>query len=121
MRRRRTFLDGWPRRARDSKLESFHHLCEQRNRWRDGLLNCFVHRVANGLAEAISSNSHVLKRAARGFRDLEYFMLQILQRCGNLSPLAQVAGAGCEPLPTRIEEEPGNRGHGHRIVLAATR
>jgi transposase len=84
------FLDGWLHRAQDSKLEPFGKLCEQLDRWREGLLNYFVHRIANGLAEAINNNINVLKRAARGFRDLEYFMLKILQRCGGLPPLAQV-------------------------------
>ncbi len=84
------FLDGWVQRAQDSKLEPFAKLCEQLDRWREGLLNYFVHRVANGLAEAINNNINVLKRAARGFRDLEYFMLKILQRCGGLPPLTQV-------------------------------
>ena len=84
------FLDAWIGRARESKLAPFARLCEQLDRWRDGLLNYFIHRISNGLAEAINNNINVLKRAARGFRDLEYFMLKILQRCGNLPPLWQV-------------------------------
>lgn len=87
------FLDGWLHRAQDSQLEPFSKLCEQLDRWREGLLNYFVHRIANGLAEAINNNINVLKRAARGFRDLSYFMLKILQRCGNLPSLAEATKA----------------------------
>lgn len=84
------FLDAWIHRAKESKLQPFARLCEQLDRWRDGLLNYFIHRISNGLAEAINNNINVLKRVARGFRDLDYFMLKILQRCGNLPPLCQV-------------------------------
>jgi transposase len=85
------FLDGWIGRARQSGLEPFERLCEQLDRWRGNLLNYFVHRVSNGLAEAINNTINVIKRAARGYRDIEYFMLKILQKCGDLPPLAQVA------------------------------
>jgi len=84
------FLDAWIARARQSSLGPFARLCEQLDRWRDGLLNFFIHRISNGLAEAINNNINVLKRVARGFRDLDYFILKILQRCGNLPPLWQV-------------------------------
>lgn len=84
------FLDAWIGRARESKLAPFDRLCEQLDRWRDGLLNYFIHRISNGLAEAINNNINVLKRVARGFRDLDYFILKIHQRCGNLPPLWQV-------------------------------
>lgn len=91
------FLDAWIGRARESKLAPFAKLCEQLDRWRDGLLNYFIHRVSNGLAEAINNNINVLRRLARGFRDLDYFMLKILQRCGSLPTLHQVEQT--EPQP----------------------
>jgi len=87
------FLDAWLTRARQSGLEPFARLCEQLDRWRGNLLNYFVHRISNGLAEAINNNINVIKRTARGFRDLGYFMLKIMQRCGNLPPLATAAKA----------------------------
>jgi transposase len=80
------FLDTWTARARQSKLAPFLRLCEQLDRWRGNLLNYFVHRISNSLAEAINNNINVLKRTARGFHDLGYFMLKIMQRCGNLPP-----------------------------------
>jgi transposase len=92
------FLDAWTARARESKLAPFARLCEQLDRWRDGLLNYFIHRISNGLAEAINNNINVLKRVARGFRDLDYFILKIHQRCGSLPPLWQVLPPGPNAL-----------------------
>jgi len=84
------FLDGWIKRARESRLAPFRRLVQQLQRWRFNLLNYFITPVSNGLAEAINNHINVIKRTAYGFRDVEFFMLKILQRCGNLPPLAQV-------------------------------
>ena len=84
------FLDGWIKRAQESRLEPFRQLVQQLQRWRFNLLNYFIAPVSNGLAEAINNHINVIKRTAYGFRDVEFFMLKILQRCGNLPPLAQV-------------------------------
>ncbi|MEI6500546.1 MAG: ISL3 family transposase [Armatimonadota bacterium] len=84
------FLDGWIKRAKESQLQPFLHLVQQLQRWRFNLLNYFITPVSNGLAEAINNHINVIKRTAYGFRDVEFFMLKILQRCGNLPPLAQV-------------------------------
>lgn len=84
------FLDGWIKRAKESQLQPFLHLVQQLQRWRFNLLNYFITPVSNGLAEAINNHINLIKRTAYGFRDVEFFMLKILQRCGNLPPLAQV-------------------------------
>lgn len=84
------FLDTWMARARQSQLQPFLRLCAQLDRWRGNLLNYFTHHISNSLAEAINNNINVLKRAARGFHDLGYFMLKIMQRCGNLPPVGAV-------------------------------
>lgn len=84
------FLEGWIKRAKESQLEPFRRLVQQLQRWRFNLLNYFITPVSNGLAEAINNHINVIKRTAYGFRDVEFFMLKILQRCGNLPPLQQV-------------------------------
>jgi transposase len=84
------FLDGWIKRAKESQLQPFLHLVKQLQRWRFNLLSYFITPVSNGLAEAINNKINVIKRTAYGFRDVEFFMLKILQRCGNLPTLAQV-------------------------------
>ncbi len=45
-------------------------------------MNYFKHHVTNVGAEGINSKINVIKRKAYGYRDLEYFMLKILQSCG---------------------------------------
>jgi hypothetical protein len=94
------FLDGWIKRAKESQLQPFLHLVQQLQRWRFNLLNYFITPVSNGLAEAINNQINVIKRTAYGFRDVEFFMLKILQRCGALPPLHQVL----EPLGMTIAE-----------------
>jgi transposase len=84
------FLDDWIKRAKASRLKPFAHLVEQLQRWRFNLLNYFLHPVSTGLAEAINNKINVIKRTAYGYRDVEFFMLKILQRCGGLPPLEQV-------------------------------
>lgn len=83
------FLDDWTRRALASGLQPFEHLVEQLRRWRFNLLNYHVYSVSNGLAEAINNKINVIKRTAYGFRDLDFFILKILQRCGALPRLEQ--------------------------------
>lgn len=77
----------WMGYARQSGLRPLAKLAEQRERWRLQLLNYFLHRVSTGLAEAINNRINVLKRTARGCRNLEYVQIKILQRCGSRPPL----------------------------------
>jgi transposase len=81
------FLEGWMQRARQTKLQPFLQLVKQLERWRFNLLNYFIRPVSNGLAEAINNKINVIKRTAYGFRDVDFFMLKILQRCGGLPAL----------------------------------
>lgn len=43
-----------------------------------GLLSYFDHRISNGKAEGTNNKIKVLKRNAYGYRDMEYFMLLLL-------------------------------------------
>jgi transposase len=51
-----------------------------------GIMNYFKHHVTNAGAEGINNKINVIKRKAFGYRDLEYFMLKILQSCGWRTP-----------------------------------
>lgn len=51
-------------------------------RYSYGIMNYFKHHVTNAGAEGINNKINVIKRKAYGYRDLEYFMLKILQSCG---------------------------------------
>jgi len=43
-----------------------------------GILNYYDHPITTGPVEGINNKIKVLKRAAYGFRDMEYFKLRIL-------------------------------------------
>lgn len=49
------------------------------------IANYFKFRVTTALSESINNNIKALKRRARGFQNLDYFRLKILQTCGLLS------------------------------------
>jgi len=51
-----------------------------------GIANYFRLRLTNAASEGFNNKINIIKRRAYGFRDLEYFMLKILQSCGWRSP-----------------------------------
>jgi transposase len=82
-----TFLRAWTRRCKQSRLEPFVALAKRLNRWADGILAFFTHRITNGISEGINNLIKVLKRRAYGFTDFRYFTLKILDATGALPPL----------------------------------
>lgn len=82
-----TFLKAWTRRCRQSGLKPFIALAKRLNRWADGILAFFTHRITNGISEGINNLIKVLKRRAYGFGDFRYFTLKILDATGALPPL----------------------------------
>ena len=82
-----TFLKAWTRRCRQSGLEPFIALAKRLNRWADGILAFFTHRITNGISEGINNLIKVLKRRAYGFGDFRYFTLKILDATGALPPM----------------------------------
>jgi len=81
------FLKAWTRRCKHSGLEPFVALAKRLNRWADGILAFFTHRITNGISEGINNLIKVLKRRAYGFADFRYFTLKILDATGALPPL----------------------------------
>lgn len=49
------------------------------------IANYFTYRVTTALSEGINNVIKSVKRAAFGFRNMDYFRLKILQRCGFLN------------------------------------
>lgn len=49
------------------------------------LKNYFKHRVTSALSEGMNNVIKTLKRAGYGYRNMHYFKLKILQRCGYLN------------------------------------
>jgi transposase len=50
----------------------------------DGILNYFIHRITNALAEALNSRIQEIKANARGFRSFDNYRTRILFFCGKL-------------------------------------
>lgn len=82
------FLKAWTRRCKQSHLDPFVALAKRLNRWADGILAFFTHRITNGISEGINNLIKVLKRRAYGFVNFRYFTLKILDATGALPPLA---------------------------------
>lgn len=53
--------------------------------WTAQLWNYFEHRTSSAVIEAINHKIQVTKSAAYGYKNLRYFQLKILQRCGFLN------------------------------------
>jgi len=58
---------------------------------REGVLNWFSSRATNAILEGLNSVIQSMKRAARGFRNVEYFRTAIFLRLGGLDFSAQTA------------------------------
>ena len=84
------FLKAWTRRCNQSRLDPFLALAKRLNRWADGILSYFTHRITNGISEGINNLIKVIKRKAYGFGDFDYFRLKILDATGTLPPLASL-------------------------------
>lgn len=58
---------------------------------REGILNWFSRNATNAILEGLNSVIQSIKRAARGFRNVEYFKTMIFLRLGRLDFSAQLA------------------------------
>lgn len=52
---------------------------------RNELLNYFVHKLTSGVSEGINRAIKGLKWQAYGYKDMAYFALKIMQKCGDLN------------------------------------
>ena len=84
------FLRDWTRRCKRSNLYPFKELAQRLNRWNEGILAYFEHRITNAVSEGINNKVKVLKRRSYGFHDFEYFLSKIMSATGTLPPLASI-------------------------------
>ncbi len=75
-------FDTWFANVASSGVTQFNAVVETMKRYFYGIMNYFKHHVTNAGAEGINNKINIIKRKAYGYRDLEYFMLKILQSCG---------------------------------------
>lgn len=71
------FLDGWLRRANATGLTILKKAARRLEIFRFALLNWYDHRISTGPLEATNNKIGTLQRKAYGYRDREYFILQI--------------------------------------------
>jgi transposase len=76
-------LEQWFKTVDDSGIEEFIPVVSMIQSYLYGILNYFKHRLTNAGSEGFNNKINVIKRAAFGFRDIEYFKLKIFQRCGG--------------------------------------
>ena len=71
------FLDAWIEQACSIGNQFFARLARTLHRHRPGLLDYFKHRISTGPLEGLNNKIKVLKRRAYGFRDMDYFKLNL--------------------------------------------
>ena len=81
---KKLFLE-WKLCVYEAKLKPFIILLKTLERKSHLLWNYFKHRISNSVIEGVNNKIKVIKRTAYGFRNLDYFRLKILQRCGYLN------------------------------------
>lgn len=84
------FLTQWTWRCKQSGLQPFRDLARRLQRWKDGILAYFTHRITNAVSEGINNKIKVLKRRSYGFHDFHYFLLKIMNTTGTLPPLSPI-------------------------------
>ncbi len=78
------FLREWVDDAYKIKLEALHAFADYVRTHQERILNSLKTKLSSAIAEGINNKISVIKRMAYGYRNIQYFMLKILQRCGVL-------------------------------------
>ncbi len=69
----------WFENILSNNIEEFFPVIETIKTYFTGILNYFRYGMTNAISEGFNTKINVLKRRAFGFRDIEYFMLKIIQ------------------------------------------
>jgi len=78
------YLKKWYFWATHSKLKPIVKAAKTMKRHWEGIMNYVDSRISNGVLEGINSIVQSLKASARGYRNIENFMIMIYLRCGDL-------------------------------------
>lgn len=87
----KTFLVKWIVEAYKIGLDSMEEFAGYINRNINILLNIVRFRRTSAISEGINRKISVIKSMAYGYRNIQYFMLKIMQRCGVLGGLYKPA------------------------------
>ena len=77
-------LEQWFQNVIDSGCEEFLSVVSMIKSYLYGIHNYFKYKLTNAGSEGFNNKINVIKRAAYGFADIEYFKLKILQQCGGI-------------------------------------
>lgn len=69
----------WFSNVLSNEIEEFYSVVDTMRTYLYGILNHFKYHMTNAIAEGFNTKINVIKRRAYGFRDVEYFMLKIIQ------------------------------------------
>ena len=75
-------IDLW---AKESGFPPIKKFCAKLQKKWVYLSNEFMCKITTGVSEGINNTIKALKRRAYGFRNMNYFMLKIMQVCGLMS------------------------------------
>jgi transposase len=87
------FLIKWIVEAFKSKLKAMTEFAEYIKRNTDILLNIIRTGRSSAISEGINRKISVIKSMAYGYRNINYFMLKIMQRCGVLGSMWRPANS----------------------------
>lgn len=73
-------LHGWMENILSNEMQEFYGVVDTIRNHIEGVLNYFRYGMTNAIAEGFNTKINILKRRAFGFRDIEYFMLKIVQQ-----------------------------------------
>lgn len=80
----REFIDDWYGDAIRAPLEGMQAFAGYVKTHKERIINSIKTGLSSAISEGINNKISVIKRMAYGYRNLQYFMLKILQRCGIL-------------------------------------
>jgi len=77
-------LEQWFTNVVDSGIEELQPAVSMMKNYLYGIHNYFKRKLTNAGSEGFNNKINVIKRAAYGFRDIDYFKLKIFQQCGGI-------------------------------------
>lgn len=79
-----TFIKSWCDDAMRINLDGIQKFANYVLNNKERIINSLKTGLSSAISEGINNKISVIKRMAYGYRNLQYFMLKILQRCGIL-------------------------------------
>jgi transposase len=70
---------AWMENILNENFEEFYQIVDMIRQFFYGIMNYFRYGMTNAISEGFNTKINVIKRRAFGFRDVEYFMLKIIQ------------------------------------------